>query len=135
GIEAAAQTYSGVSARNLSLGQAAMLVGILPAPSAYNPKANPDVARERQRLVLNLMAQEGYITREEADAARIDPNQTIRTVVAGSESYVADWVESLMTAYIGEIESDVVVQTTIDYKMQRDAEFIVKEKGAQEGPN
>lgn len=135
GIEAAAQTYFGVSARNLSLGQAAMLVGILPAPSAYNPKANPDVARERQRLVLNLMAQEGYITREEADAARIDPNQTIRTVVAGSESYVADWVESLMTAYIGEIESDVVVQTTIDYKMQRDAEFIVKEKVAQEGPN
>ncbi|WP_297102957.1 PBP1A family penicillin-binding protein [uncultured Devosia sp.] len=134
GIEAAAQTYFGVSARNLSLGQAAMLVGILPAPSAYNPKANPDTARDRQRLVLNAMAQEGYITREEADAARIDPNQTIRTVVAGSESYVADWVESLMTAYIGEIEGDVVVQTTIDYKMQKDAEFIVKEAVANEGP-
>ncbi|OAM77591.1 PBP1A family penicillin-binding protein [Devosia elaeis] len=134
GIEAAAQTYFGVSARNLSLGQAAMLVGILPAPSVYNPKTNPDRARERQRLVLNLMAQEGYITREEADAARIDPSQTVRTVVAGSESYVADWVESLMTAYIGEIENDVVVQTTIDYKMQRDAEFIVKEAVANEGP-
>ena len=134
GIEAAAQTYFGVSARNLSLGQAAMLVGILPAPSAYNPKANPERAKERQRLVLNLMAQEGYITTEEAEAARIDPNQTVRTVVAGAESYVADWVESLMTAYIGEIGSDVVVQTTIDYKMQRDAEFIVKEKVAEEGP-
>ncbi len=133
GIEAAAQTYFGVSARNLSLGEAAMLVGILPAPSAYNPKANPDTARDRQRLVLNAMAQEGYITREEADAARIDPNQTIRTVVAGSESYVADWVESLMTAYIGEIEGDVVVQTTIDYKMQKDAEFIVREAVANEG--
>jgi penicillin-binding protein 1A len=135
GIEAAAQTYFGVSARNLSLGQAAMLVGILPAPSAYNPKSNPDTARDRQRLVLNAMAQEGYITREEADAARIDPDQTIRTVVAGSESYVADWVESLMTSYIGEIESDVVVQTTIDYKLQKDAEFIVKEAVATEGPN
>jgi len=135
GIEAAAQTYFGVSARNLSLGQAAMLVGILPAPSAYNPKANPERAKERQRLVLNLMAQEGYITQEEADAARIDPDQTVRTRVAGSESYVADWVESLMTAYIGEIENDVVVQTTIDWKMQKDAEFIVKEMVAQEGPN
>jgi penicillin-binding protein 1A len=134
GIEAAAQTYFGVSARNLSLGQAAMLVGILPAPSAYNPKTNPDVAKDRQRLVLNAMAQEGYITAEEANAARIDPNQTVRTVVAGSESYVADWVESLMTAYIGEIKSDVVVQTTIDYKMQKDAEFIVKEQVANEGP-
>ncbi|QYO77040.1 PBP1A family penicillin-binding protein [Devosia salina] len=133
GIEAAAQTYFGVSARNLSLGQAAMLVGILPAPSAYNPKTNPEKAKERQQIVLNLMAREGYITQEEANAAKIDPNQTVRTVVAGSESYVADWVESLMTAYIGEIESDVVVQTTIDYKMQKDAEFIVKEQVAAEG--
>ncbi|MCP8883155.1 PBP1A family penicillin-binding protein [Devosia sp. XJ19-1] len=134
GIEAAAQTYFGVSARNLSLGQAAMLVGILPAPSAYNPKTNPDVAKDRQRLVLNAMAQEGYISAEEANAARINPDQTIRTVVAGSESYVADWVESLMTAYIGEIDGDVVVQTTIDFKMQKDAEFIVKEQVAAEGP-
>jgi penicillin-binding protein 1A len=134
GIEAAAQTYFGVSARNLSLGQAAMLVGILPAPSAYNPKANPQRAIERQRLVLNAMAQEGYITRQEADAAQIDSSQeTVRTVVAGSESYVADWVESLMTAYIGEIKDDVVVQTTIDWKMQKDAEFIVKEAVANEG--
>ncbi len=136
GIEAAAQTYFGVSARNLSLGQAAMLVGILPAPSAYNPKANPQRAIERQRIVLNLMAQEGYITREEADAAQIDSSQeTVRTVVAGSESYVADWVESLMTSYIGEIKDDVVVQTTIDWKMQKDAEFIVKEAVANEGKN
>lgn len=135
GIEAAAQTYFGVSARNLSLGQAAMLVGLLPAPSAYNPKTNPEKAIERQRIVLNLMAQEGYISKSEAEAARIDPDQTVRTRVAGSESYVADWVESLMTSYIGEIKSDVIVQTTIDWKMQKDAEFIVREAVANEGPN
>ncbi len=134
GIEAAAQTYFGVSARNLSLGQAAMLAGILPAPSAYNPKSNPERAIERQRLSLNAMARDGYITPEEAEAAQIDPDQTVRTRVAGSEDYVADWVESLMTAYIGEIEDDVVVQTTIDFKMQKDAEFIVKEMVASEGP-
>jgi penicillin-binding protein 1A len=134
GIEAAAQTYFGVSARNLSLGQAAMLAGILPAPSAYNPKSNSERAIERQRLSLNAMAQEGYITKEEAAAAQIDPSQSVRTRVAGSESYVADWVESLMTAYLGEVKTDVVVQTTIDWKMQRDAEFIVKEAVANEGP-
>ncbi|MCR6670933.1 PBP1A family penicillin-binding protein [Devosia ginsengisoli] len=134
GIEAAAQTYFGVSARNLSLGQAAMLAGILPAPSAYNPKSNPERAIERQRLSLAAMARDGYITQEEAQAAQIDPDQTVRTRIAGSESYVADWVESLMTAYIGEIESDVVVQTTIDWKMQKDAEFIVRELVASEGP-
>ena len=133
GIEAAAQTYFGVSARNLSLGQAAMLAGILPAPSAYNPKASPERAKERQRLTLNSMAQEGYITKEEAAAATIDPNQTIRTRVAGSESYVADWVESLMNSYIGDVSSDVVVQTTIDWKMQKDAEFAVREAVASQG--
>jgi penicillin-binding protein 1A len=134
GIEAAAQTYFGISARNLSLGQAAMLAGILPAPSAYNPKSNPERAIERQRLSLNAMARDGFITPEEAEAAQIDPSQSVRTRVAGSEDYVADWVESLMTAYIGEIEDDVVVQTTIDFKMQKDAEFIVKELVASEGP-
>src|SRR5690606_7599402 len=85
GIEAAAQTYFGVSARNLSLGQAAMLVGLLPAPSAYNPKNNPETAKNRQRLVLNAMAQEGYITTAEASAAQINPDQQVRTVVAGAE--------------------------------------------------
>jgi len=134
GIEAAAQTYFGISARNLSLGQAAMLAGILPAPSAYNPKSNPERAIERQRLSLNAMARDGFITPEEAQAAQIDPSQSVRTRVAGSEDYVADWVESLMTAYIGEIKDDVVVQTTIDFKMQKDAEFIVKELVASEGP-
>src|SRR5690606_3618883 len=93
----------------------------------------PERAAERQRLVLNLMAQEGYISQEEASAARINPDQTVRTVVAGSESYVADWVESLMTAYLGEIKSDVIVQTTIDWRMQKHAEFVVKEAVANEG--
>ena len=134
GIEAAAQTYFGVSARNLSLGQAAMLAGILPAPSAYNPKANPERAIERQRLTLNSMAQEGYITAEEAAAARIDPEQTVRTKVAGSESYVADWVESLMQAYIGDVQKDVIVETTLDWRLQKEAEVIVREMVASEGP-
>jgi penicillin-binding protein 1A len=135
GIEAAAQTYFGVSSRDLTLGQAAMLAGILPAPSAYNPKNNPETAIERQRLVLNAMVQEGYITREEADAAQVDPDRTVPTRVAGAEYYVADWVESLMTSYLGEIGQDVVVHTTIDWDLQKQAEFIVREKVAEEGPN
>ncbi|MDB5621748.1 MAG: penicillin-binding protein [Devosia sp.] len=134
GIEAAAQTYFGKSARNLSLGEAAMLAGSLQAPSRLNPKSDPAATAARQKLVLNAMAEEGYITREEAQAAQIDPDHTIRTKVAGSESYVADWVESLMTAYIGDIEGDVVVSTTIDWDLQKQAEFIVREAVATEGP-
>ena len=103
GIEAAAQTYFGKSARNLSLSEAAMLAGSVQAPSRLNPQGDPAAVKARQLLVLQAMAKEGYISEAEAKAAQIDPNQTIRTKVTGAESYVADWVESLMTAYIGDI--------------------------------
>ena len=109
GIEAAAQTYFGKSARNLSLGEAAILAGTVQAPSRNNPKSNPEGAAARARIVLKEMADEGYISDKEAKAAAIDPDQTIRTKVAGAESYVADWVESLMTSYVGDIKEDVVV--------------------------
>ncbi|HTM77274.1 MAG TPA: transglycosylase domain-containing protein, partial [Devosia sp.] len=84
GIDAAAQVYFGKSARNLSLGEAAMLAGSLQAPSRLNPKGDPAATAARQKLVLQAMASEGYITADEAAAAQIDPNQTVRTKVAGS---------------------------------------------------
>lgn len=133
GIEAAAQVYFGKSARNLSLGEAAILAGSLKAPSAYNVKRDPEGAARRAKTVLNAMAEEGYITKEEAQAAALDPDQKIRTKVAGSESYVADWVESLMTAYLGDVNEDVIVQTSIDWDLQKAAEFIVREDVAKEG--
>jgi penicillin-binding protein 1A len=133
GIEAAAQTYFGKSARNLSLGEAAMLAGSLPAPSRLNPRGNADAVRQRQQLVLAAMAREGYISDAEARAAQIDPNQSVRTKVTGGESYVADWVETLMQAYIGDVDKDVVVYTTIDWDLQKQAEFVIKEAVANEG--
>ena len=134
GIEAAAQTYFGKSARNLTLGEAAMLAGSVQAPSRLNPKGDPAATAARQKLVLAAMAREGYISADEASAAQIDPSQTVRTKVAGSESYVADWVESLMQAYIGTVDSDVIVSTTLDWRLQKDAEVIVREMVASEGP-
>jgi penicillin-binding protein 1A len=133
GIEAAAQTYFGKSARNLSLGEAAILAGSLQAPSRLNPRGNADAVKARQALVLQAMAKEGYISEAEANAARIDPNQRVRTKVTGAESYVADWVESLMQAYIGDITEDVVVQTTIDWELQKHAEFVMREAVTQHG--
>ena len=133
GIEAASQTYFGKSARNLSLGEAAILAGSLQAPSRLNPRSNPEASATRARLVLGAMAEEGYISQAEADAAAIDPNKRIRTRVAGAEYYVADWVESLMTAYLGEVKQDVIVSTTIDWDLQKHAEFVVKEMVSSKG--
>jgi penicillin-binding protein 1A len=134
GIEAAAQFYFGKSARNLSLSEAAILAGSLQAPSRLNPKGDPAKVQARQKLVLQAMAKEGYISEAEAQAANIDPGQTVRTKVMGAESYVADWVEGLVTAYVGDIKEDVVVYTTINWDLQKEAEFLIKEAVATEGP-
>ncbi len=133
GIEAAAQFYFGKSARNLSLGEAAILAGSLQAPSRLNPRGNPERVQARQKLVLSAMAKEGYISDAEAAAATIDPTQTLRTKVMGAESYVADWVEGLVTAYVGDVKSDVIVYTTINWDLQKEAEFLIKEAVASEG--
>src|SRR5690606_30125345 len=96
GIEAAAQTYFGIAARDLSLGQAAMLAGILPAPSTYNPRNHPERAMDRQSLALENMVRAGFITQAEAGAAMVDANSGVVTAGrAGAEHYVADWVETL----------------------------------------
>ena len=134
GIEAASQFYYGHSARNLTLGEAATLAGSLKAPSNLNPKgANQQAVSDRQHTVLQAMADEGYISEDEAKAAAIDPSTPIATTVQGSESYVADWVEGLVTSYIGDIKQDVVVQTTIDWNLQKAAEFDVREMVAKNG--
>ncbi|WP_415155119.1 transglycosylase domain-containing protein [Maritalea sp.] len=127
GIEAATQRYFGKSARNLSLGEAAILAGVLKAPSRLAPNSNPEGAAERARLVLNAMAEEGFISAKEAQAAAIDPNKRIRTRITGTEYYVADWVEALMDSYLGVVEEDVIVRTTIDWELQKEAEFLIKE--------
>jgi len=133
GIEAAAQFYFGKSARNLSLGEAAILAGSLQAPSRLNPRGKTELVQARQQLVLNAMARDGYITTAEAGAATISSDEVIRTKVVGGESYVADWVESLMTAYLGEVNQDVIVHTTINWDLQKEAEFVVREAVANYG--
>jgi len=133
GIEAASQYYFGKSAKNLSLSEAAILAGSLQAPSRLNPKGNADAVKTRQSLVLAAMAKEGYISPAESKAAAIDPGQTVRTKVVGGESYVADWVESLMTTYLGEVTEDVIVHTTINWDLQKEAEFDIKEAVSKYG--
>ena len=71
GVQAAAQTYFGKDVDQLSLAQCAMLAGLPQAPSRYSPRTHPERARRRQIYVLNRMAEEGFITPQEArDAAR-----------------------------------------------------------------
>ncbi len=73
GVEAAARDYFGVGAADLNPGQAAMIAGLVPAPSRYAPRAHPQLAAQRRRIVLNHLVADGQLEREEADAFLDDP--------------------------------------------------------------
>lgn len=73
GVEAAARDYFGVSARDLDAGQAALLAGLVPAPSRYSPRVDPEVAATRRELVLGGMVEMGFVTPDEANRYAADP--------------------------------------------------------------
>ncbi|MGS4991406.1 transglycosylase domain-containing protein [Roseibium sp. RP-7] len=122
GVDAAARRYFGKSARLLTIPEAATIAGLLKAPSRYSPARNPDLAEDRAQLVLAAMNEEGYITGDEAKNALAVPAKVVRRYTTASENYAADWVMDVLPHFIGSIETDIVVDTTIDPKMQRAAE-------------
>lgn len=132
GMEAAAQRYFGVSARGVSLWQAAILGGLMKAPSRYNPIANPDLAAGRAREVLNNMVVAGWLRPEQAQQAA--QGLTVDGLRRGSPGrHFADWVMDSLDGYIGKVDQDVTVVTTLDPKVQAAAEAAVAEALAQDG--
>jgi len=73
GVQAAAETYFGKKASQIGLAEAALIVGVVPAPSEYSPFVNPEVARERQALVLRRMREVGMISQDEEENASAQP--------------------------------------------------------------
>src|SRR4026209_683833 len=86
GMEAGAETYFGKQAKDLTLGEAALLAGIPKAPSEYSPTANPARAKERRDLVLELRAKNGFVSQAEADAAKAKPIQLADTAYYQSQN-------------------------------------------------
>jgi penicillin-binding protein 1A len=137
GVEAAANHYFGHGARELSLTEAAVLAGLMKAPSKLAPDRNPDGASERAGQVITAMAQEGHISEAMAKAALALPAQARHDVGAGSINYVADYVMDVLAGAIGAIDEDIIVTTTIDQRLQMVAEGAIREeldkKGAKYG--
>ena len=133
GIDAAARRYFDREAEELTLPQAAMLAGLLPAPSYYAPNRNPDAAKERARLVLAAMEEEGFISEADEAQAIEAPAQAASLHMSRSENYVADWVMDVLPYHIGTVDQDVVVETTLDLQLQEDAENALVGTLAAEG--
>jgi penicillin-binding protein 1A len=123
GVEAASQKYFGKSARSVTVAEAAVLGGLVQAPSRLAPNRNPEGAAERAALVISAMVRDGAIKDADAKVALGAPARSRRQAGAGSMNYAADWVVDVLDDFIGSVEQDIVVTTTIDPAMQRMAEL------------
>jgi penicillin-binding protein 1A len=122
GVEAASQRYFGKSAKNVTIAEAAMLAGLVKSPSRLAPNRNPEGAEQRARTVLTAMAEAKFITEAQAQASIGHPSYNVKPVGAGTVNYVADWIGEVLDDLVGQIDQSVVVETSIDPKLQGVAE-------------
>jgi len=122
GVEAAAQRYFGKSAKNVTIAEAAMLAGLVKSPSRLAPNRNPEGAEKRAQTVLTVMADAKFITETQAKASIGHPSYNVKAAGAGTVNYVADWIGEVLDDLIGQIDQNIVVETSIDPKLQGVAE-------------
>ncbi|HHN67440.1 MAG TPA: penicillin-binding protein, partial [Thermopetrobacter sp.] len=128
GVERAARRFFGKSARDVTIGEAAVLAGVLKAPSRYNPVRHRERALARARVVLKAMVEAGYITRAQAATAlrHVGRRATAARGELPATNYVVDWVLEQLPDLIGEFRESLVVETTIDRDLQRRAERLLR---------
>ncbi|MEM7441321.1 MAG: transglycosylase domain-containing protein [Pseudomonadota bacterium] len=122
GFEAAAQRYFSKPASNVSVTEAAMLAGLLKAPSSTAPTRNIQAAQNRANLIIGLMEAQGYLTARQATAARNNPAQLSDTAQRRVGDYFADWLMEHEKTFAGDLASDYSVGTTFDPRVQKAAE-------------
>ncbi|WP_375372132.1 transglycosylase domain-containing protein, partial [Pseudooceanicola albus] len=123
GFEAASQRYFGHSAKTLSPAEAAMLAGLLAAPTRYAPTNDLARSQNRASVIVGLMKEEGYLTAAQVAEARAHPAELAAQARTGSGGYFADWVMSSVPDSLGtKTTEDVVYSTTYDARIQKAAD-------------
>jgi 1A family penicillin-binding protein len=123
GFEAASQVYFDKSAGQVTLPEAAMMAGLLKAPSRFAPTSNIQRARDRAATVLKLMREQGYITSADEAAARAAPASLSDVAQAKAGGYFVDWVMDTAPSFLGsETTEDVIITSTFDAPLQKAAE-------------
>jgi penicillin-binding protein 1A len=128
GVDAASRRYFDHSVRQAGLSEAAILVGLLKAPSRYAPTSNPDLSEKRATQVLLNMKDAGYLTQAQVDAAKSDfgdEDSGYRDNHSFGAFYFSDYVVGLLPQYIGDYKGDIVVTTTLRPQWQHIAEDTV----------
>lgn len=122
GIDAASRKYFGHSAQSLSISEAAMIAGLVKAPSRYAPHINPQGAWERAKIVLGAMAEVGSLTREAADKLKKQPPQIKQAAAGRDVRYFSDWVETQARKLLpNTLGKSIIIHSTLDPGLQRAA--------------
>nr|WP_243730878.1 transglycosylase domain-containing protein [Rubellimicrobium sp. CFH 75288] len=127
GFEAAARRYFDKGAAEVNPAEAAMLAGLLRAPSTYAPTANLARSQDRARIVVGLMEEQGYLTAAQAEEARANPARLSPRASARSGGAFADWVmDTGPEFFTSGTTEDVIIRTTLDPRIQRAAETALR---------
>ena len=126
GIEAASQRYFNKPAKDLSVGEAALLAGMMKGPARYSPVSAKERAARRATIVLDEMVRIKAITAGERDEAFKTPVQVSATLANQRAQYFTDYVDAQVRSLVGEPTEDLVVETTMDLPIQVSAERAVK---------
>jgi len=123
GFEAASQRYFAKSARQVSAPEAAMLAGLLKAPSRLAPTRDMAKAQGRANMIIGLMADQGFLSKAEAITAKNNPAKLSAAAEKRAGGYFADWImESGPDFILKDTTEDIVIQTTFDGRIQKAAE-------------
>lgn len=125
GIDAAAKRYFAKPASNLTLAEAAMLAGLIKAPSRYAPTRDLNAAQARAGVVLARMVDEGMIDKSDARPAQAEPASLVASDDDGNLGYFTEWAGAEGRLFSSPNQRRLTVQTTLDRDLQRHAELAV----------
>ncbi len=139
GIEAASERYFNKPAKDLSIGEAAMLAGMMKGPSSYSPLSDQQRAGVRAGIVLKEMVDAKVITEDQRQIALHTPINVSKSLANAHAQYFVDWLDSQIRALPGMDKNtdDLVVDTTLDLPIQTDAERavqVIMARDAKKGP-
>lgn len=127
GVEAASRVYFKKPVDTINLQQAAILAGLLKAPSRYSPLSNPIESEKRAKVVLGAMVDAGYISQKEADRAGENKlDKKVATAIGQSSRYFSDWIVDNLDNVIGTPKEDIIIETTLDPQVQESTAQILK---------
>lgn len=133
GIEAASQRYFAKRAEDLTLPEAALLAGLLKAPSRYAPTNNMERAKARSEVVLRAMVDANLLTEDELFSANRHVTRLAAPAATPGAHYFADYVVEQVPGFVGAVSEDLIVETTLDLTFQRAGEIALTFALEQDG--